>query len=187
MSKNFIKLIVSLFLTLTSSSGFTEVIKSTEEEILKKSLIQDQVAEKFPKDVIVIVISRAYEYGSGKDRFCSPDITVTNFSKKGVKSLIFTASYFQTINGTRRPIGRSHGKYSIEPNDAATRGFYQLETDTCRDITAYGRVTLCTMRDGSDCTDNVKLSDSGRIPAYAYSPVERYFIERSYKSSNGRK
>jgi hypothetical protein len=181
MSKNFINLFLILFLYLISSSSFSEVIKSPQEEILKKSLIQEQVGAIFPKEAIVIVISRAYEYGSGKDRFCSPDITVTNFSKVGVKSLIFAASYFQTINGARRPVGQSHGKYSIEPNDASTRGFYQLETDSCRDITAYGRVTVCTMRDGRDCTDNVRLSDSGRIPAYAYSSVDRYFNQKTNK------
>jgi hypothetical protein len=184
MPNNFNNLFLILFLSLTYSSSFSEVIKSPQEEILKKSLIQEQLGAIFPKDAIVVVISRAYEYGSGKDRFCSPDITVTNFSKKGVKSLIFAASYFQTINGKRRPVGQSHGKYSIEPNDASTRGFYQLETDSCRDITAYGRVTVCTMRDGSDCTDNVRLSDSGRIPSYAYSPIDRYFNERTSKPRN---
>jgi hypothetical protein len=167
MSKKFINLFLTLVLSLISSSSFSGAI--------------------FPKEAIVIVISRAYEYGSGKDRFCSPDITVTNLSNVGVKSLIFAASYFQTINGARRLVGQSHGKYSIEPNDASTRGFYQLETDSCRDITSYGRVTVCTMRDGRDCTYNVRLSDSGRIPAYAYLIKENNALQEIINSSTEKK
>jgi len=164
---------LSVILVLTSFSNpvFSDIKKSKEEELLKASVIKEQLGENYPRDGIVIVISRAYEYGSGKNQFCSPDITVTNFSKIGVKSIIFAASYFQTINGARKEVGQSHGRYSIEANDASTRGFYQLETDSCRDITAYGRVTLCVMRDGRDCIDSVRLSDSGRIPAYAYKPT----------------
>ena len=169
MKKNILNLIYFLLLSLITNSCFSEVTKSEQEELFKSALVKEQLAGNYPKDAIVVVISRAYEYGSGKNQFCSPDITVSNFNNVGVKSLIFAASYFQTINGTRKQVGQSHGKYTIEPNDATTRGFYQLETESCRDITAYGRVTLCLMRDGRDCTDVVKLSDSGRIPAYAYS------------------
>ena len=169
MQNILIQLTLALFLSSTSGFGYSDVIKSSQEEFLKSSLIKNQLGENYPKNGIVVVISRAYEYGSGKNQFCSPDISVNNFGKVGVKSLIFAASYFQTINGARRQVGQSHGKYSIEPNDASTRGFYQLETDSCRDIVAYGRVTLCIRRDGSDCSYDVRLSDSGRIPAYAYS------------------
>jgi len=182
MKNKLIHLSLAISMTLLSSSVFSDVKKSTQEELIKDSLIKEQLGGNYPKEGIVVVISRAYEYGSGKNQFCSPDITVNNFSRIGVKSLIFAASYFQTINGVRRQVGQSHGKYSIEPNDAATRGFYQLETDSCKDITAYGRVTLCLMRDGRDCTDVVRLSDSGRIPAFAYSLKDKILKEEVINS-----
>jgi hypothetical protein len=161
--------IICLFLTLTSGLCLSEPIKSLREELLQKAVIADEVGATYPNDAIIAVISRAYEFGSGKSKFCSPDITITNLSSVGVKTLIFTAVYFQTVNGVSRHVGQSHGKYSLEPNDAVTRSFYQLETSSCDRIVAYGQVTACFMRNGVDCSGKFRASDAGKIPVFKYS------------------
>jgi hypothetical protein len=161
--------IICLFLTLTSGLCLSEPLKSRKEELLLKAVIVDEVGATYPNDAIIAVISRAYEFGSGKSKFCSPDITITNLSNVGVKNLIFTAFYFQTVNGVSRHVGQSHGRYSLAPNDAVTRSFYQLETSSCDGIVAYGKVTACFMRTGVDCSDKFRASDSGKIPLYKYS------------------
>jgi len=125
-------------------------------------------ATTFPRDAIVAVIARAYEFGTGRDRFCSPEIAMFNLNNKGVRVVVFAAAYFRTIDGITRHVGQTHGRFSIEPNGITTRGFFQLDTDDCDGIKAYAKITVCLMRDGSDCTGKVRFSDSGKIPLYPH-------------------
>jgi hypothetical protein len=164
----FTKIIYSINLILFTGSCLAQDNRPLQQELFNSSISSNENEESFPRDAIVAVIARAYEFGSGKTQFCSPEIALFNLNNQGVRIVVFTAAYYQTINGVKRQVGQTHGRYSIEPNDITTRGFFQLDTDNCKGITAYGRVTVCIMRDGTDCVHKVKFSDSGRIPLFPH-------------------
>lgn len=168
VKNKFTQFIYTIALIIFSELTFAQNAATRHPDLLKYDVSGNMPEEHFPRDAIVAVIARAYEFGTGKSQFCSPEIALFNLNSQGVRIVVFTASYFQTINGVKQQVGQTHGRYSIDPNDITTRGFFQLDTDSCKGITAYGRVTVCLMRDGTDCMHKVKFSDSGRIPLFPH-------------------
>jgi len=117
-----------------------------------------------PASSIIVVVRRAYVFGTGPDRFCSPEITVYNQANKGVSILMVAAEYFQTRNGATRRVGSTHSRFTVDPNENVSIGFNRLATDSCDGVVARASVSVCLWRDRSGCEDRVVFSDSGQLP-----------------------
>lgn len=117
-----------------------------------------------PASSIIVVIRRAYVFGSGADRFCSPEVTVYNQANKGVAVLMVAAEYFQNRNGVTRRVGSTHNRFTVDPNENVSVGFNRLSTDSCDGVYAKASVSVCLWRDRSGCEDRVVFSDSGQLP-----------------------
>jgi hypothetical protein len=118
--------------------------------------------DRMTNQSILISISRAYVFGQGNDRFCSPEITVTNLGNVGVR-IIAVAIYFRK---NKKNIGSSITRLNIDPRDTLTIGFYQLQSMNCDDIIGIGRVDVCYLRDDTDCEENAIFADTGKIPLH---------------------
>ncbi len=121
---------------------------------------------RIPPSSIVVSIRRAYVFGQGPDRYCSPEISVFNQANKGVSIVMIAAEYTQTLDGTARKVGNTHTRFTIDPGDTVVTGFYRLSAKSCDNITARASVSVCLWRDRSECYDRVVFSDSGQIPMH---------------------
>jgi hypothetical protein len=121
-------------------------------------------ALRIPPSSIIVSVRRAYVFGQGRDRYCSPEISVFNQANKSVSIVMIAAEYTQTLNGVSRKVGNTHTRFTIDPGDTVVTGFYRLSTDSCENITARASVSVCLWRDRSECHDRVVFSDSGQIP-----------------------
>lgn len=117
-------------------------------------------SNKFTKDSVVALVSRAYEFGQGNDKFCSPEVSLTNLGGIGIRIVVISI-YFKKNSTT---VGSTITRMSIDPYDSTTRGFYQLNSRNCDDITGEARVDVCILRNGKDCSSDVIFADSGKIP-----------------------
>jgi len=120
----------------------------------------DYFSTQMDKDSIVALVSRAYEFGQGAEKFCSPEVSISNLGGVGVRMI--SVSIFYKKNNSH--IGSSISRMSIDPRDTTTRGYYQLETKSCNGITGFARVDVCVLRSGKDCSGDVVFADSGKIP-----------------------
>ena len=133
---------------------------NTNESNSVKSEASNNIRDKMDKESVVVLISRAYEFGQGNDKFCSPEVSVTNLGGVGVR-MVAISIFFKKNNKT---IGSTITRMSIDPRDTTTRGYYQLQSKNCDDITGVGRVDVCILRNGKDCSENSIIADSGKIP-----------------------
>lgn len=133
---------------------------NTNESNSVKSEASNNIRDKMDKESVVVLISRAYEFGQGNDKFCSPEVSVTNLGGVGVR-MVAISIFFKKNNKT---IGSTITRMSIDPRDTTTRGYYQLQSKNCDDITGFGRVDVCILRNGKDCSENSIFADSGKIP-----------------------
>jgi hypothetical protein len=121
-------------------------------------------AMRIPPSSIIVSVRRAYVFGQGRDRYCSPEISVFNQASKSISIVMIAAEYTQTLNGVAKKVGNTHTRFNVDPGDTVVTGFYRLSTDTCDNITARASVSVCLWRDRSECHDRVVFSDSGQIP-----------------------
>lgn len=160
MSNYFILLLLTCFLILPDANS-TE--KPKNKTIYSNNINSESNTDNsktiINKDSIIVLIPRAYEFGQGNEKFCSPEISVTNLGSVGVR-IIAVSIYFKK-NGIT--IGSTISRISIDPNDTTTRGYYQLNTKNCDDITGQARVEVCFLRNGKDCSTDVIFADSGKI------------------------
>jgi hypothetical protein len=119
---------------------------------------------RIPPSSIIVSVRRAYVFGQGPDRYCSPEISVFNQANKSVSMVMIAAEYTQTLNGVTRKVGNTHTRFTIDPGDTVVTGFYRLSTASCENITARASVSVCLWRDRSECHDRVVFSNSGQIP-----------------------
>jgi len=120
-----------------------------------------------PPSSIIVAVRRAYVFGQGRDRYCSPEISVFNQANRAVSTIMIAAEYTQTVNGVTRKVGNTHTRFTLDAGDTVSTGFYRLATDSCDQITARASVSVCLWRDRSECQDRVVFSDSGQIPMLA--------------------
>ena len=121
-------------------------------------------SQAYPPSSIVVVIRRAYVLGRGRDRYCSPEVTVYNQAAKAVAAVMVSLEYTQRRGGAAATVGNTLSRFTVDPEGAISQGFYRLDTDSCEGITAKARVSTCLWRDRTECGDRVRFSDSGRIP-----------------------
>jgi hypothetical protein len=123
-----------------------------------------------PASAILVFINRAYTFGSGTGRFCSPEISVFNQANRGVSHLMVAIEFYQPRQGVVRRVGSTHTRFALDPGQTASVGFARLSTDNCNDIIARASVSACLWRDRSTCDDRVVFSDSGQIPLHLAGP-----------------
>jgi hypothetical protein len=158
-------IIILLYLSVIFAANSTEKQNDNKFKSYEKSLSSlESSFDKMDSQSIIILISRAYVFGQGNDRFCSPEISVTNLGNVGVR-IIAVAIYFRKNN---KNIGSSITRMSIDPRDTTTRGYYQLNTINCDDIIGVGRVDVCILRNGKDCEQNAIFADTGKIPLHKF-------------------
>jgi hypothetical protein len=157
--KNFI---ASLFFSciFTVANSTEKPINNIIDSTVKKSESLNNNNDRMNKESIVILISRAYEFGQGNDKFCSPEISATNLGGIGVR-IIAVSIFFRKNN---KNIGSAITRMSIDPRDTTTRGYYQLQSKNCDEITGVGRIDVCILRNGKDCSEDAFFADSGKIP-----------------------
>jgi hypothetical protein len=134
-------------------------IATNSSAAIKQDFV-DYFTAKMDRDTIVALVSRAYEFGQGAEKFCSPEVSISNLGSVGVRMI--SVSIFYKKNNSH--IGSSISRMSIDPRDTTTRGYYQLETKSCNGITGLARVDVCVLRSGKDCSGDVVFADSGKIP-----------------------
>ena len=125
-----------------------------------------RTARPIPASAILVFINRAYTFGGGAGRFCSPEISVFNQANLGVSHLMVAIEFFQPRQGVVRRVGSAHTRFSLDPGQTASVGFTRLSTDNCNDIYARASVSACLWRDRSTCDDRVVFSESGQIPLF---------------------
>jgi hypothetical protein len=125
-----------------------------------------------PPSSIIVVVRRAYVFGNGNERYCSPEISVFNQANKAISIVMIAAEYTQTRNGVARKVGNTHTRFSVDPGETISTGFYHLAADSCDNITAKASVSVCLWRDRSECHDRVVFSDSGQIPLFDAKSVD---------------
>lgn len=138
-----------------------------EPERITGKTVDDAVqarSQPYPPSSIVIVIRRAYVLGRGRDRYCSPEISVYNQAAKSVAAVMVAIEYSQVRNGVNRAVGSTLTRFSVDREGSISNGFFRLATDSCEGITAKARVSMCLWRDRTECRDRVRFSDSGLIP-----------------------
>ena len=161
--KKIIVIILYIFVIFAANSA--EKQNDNKFKSYEKSLKSFESSfDKMDSQSILILISRAYVFGQGNDRFCSPEISVTNLGNVGVR-IIAVAIYFRKNN---QDIGSSITRLSIDPRDTTTRGYYQLKSINCDDIIGVGRVDVCILRNGKDCHANAVFADTGKIPLHKF-------------------
>lgn len=161
------KKIIIFLLYFSISFGASSAEKQNKNSIDKYENSLGSLESSFDKmdnQSILISISRAYVFGQGNDRFCSPEISVTNLGNVGIR-IIAVAIYFRK---NKKNIGSSIARMNIDPRDTLTNGFYQLKSMNCDDIIGIGRVDVCYLRDGKDCEENAIFADTGKIPLHKF-------------------
>jgi hypothetical protein len=152
-------------LLLGGGLGFKAVALAAASSVSAPAHAASSVkAMRIPPSSIIVSVRRAYVFGQGRDRYCSPEISVFNQASKSISIVMIAAEYTQTLNGVAKKVGNTHTRFNVDPGDTVVTGFYRLSTDTCDNITARASVSVCLWRDRSECHDRVVFSDSGQIP-----------------------
>lgn len=139
----------------------------------RSPLLAERAPLVLPPSSIVVMIRRSYVFGSGRDRFCSPEVAVFNQGIRGVGLLMVAMEFYQFRNGVSQKVGSAHPRFVVDPGESVIVGFQRLSTDTCEGVYARATTSVCLLRDRSSCEDRVVFSDSGQLPIFDAGVTQR--------------
>lgn len=129
-------------------------------------LAVEQKPLSIPPSSIIVTIRRAYVFGSGSQRFCSPEVAVFNQGTKAISVLMVAMDFYQQRSDGVHKVGSTHPRFVVDPGESVMVGFHRLSTDTCEGIYARATTSVCLWRDRSSCEDRVIFSNAGQLPIF---------------------